>query len=274
MKQLGAKIKNLYLKHTSLTIVLIISIIIVVFYLATLNVPEVFPGGGQILNIACQLSIGYIINYLFFYINVYSPKYDNEQKAFSSTELLIASLLEEIRTIENFFESFITLNYGNIRFPLGTIYYKNISTGARDFIDITKYLKTEYRNCQRCFEKIINNRYFYSLDDTIIELINDLQYSDFLGYMQRFQQVNEDFNRTMFAHNRYTSVLADSYVNFLDTAAQLTQKCNLSISSKKSYAILQDDELDEYLVFIKEKRELTKNSIVYGKYYIENSRVL
>lgn len=266
--------KTLYSRYKWLTIFLVGSIVIVISYYASYNLPELFSGAGRLFDFANQIAIGYIINFLFFIMNIYIPQLNAESKAAKACHLPIVSLLEEIRSIENIFSSFIKLHYGRIKYPSGIVYYQYPNSPGRSYIDITAYLKTEYSIIQRRFSSIVSNRYFGSLDTKIIELINDLQYSDFVDYLGQFQHCNGDMNDIIFGQNIYVDSLEISYIKFIGISVELQKITDAKISSPEQYSILEGAARDEYIKFIEEKRaSIPRERYMGSKYYIENNRI-
>lgn len=266
--------KKLYSRYKWLTIFLVISFVIVISYYASYNLPELFPGAGRLFDFANQISIGYIINFIFFIMNIHLPQINAEKKAAKACELPIVSLLEEIRNLENIFSSFIKLHYGRITYPSGTVYYQYPNSNGRSFIDITTYLKNEYAVIQRKFSSVVSNRYFSMLDTEIIELINDLQYSDFLDYLKRFPYCDGDLNDIGFGKNCYVDTLEMSYIKFISLSQKIQQRINANLSQQKQFVILEGSALTEYIKFIEEKRAvIPPEKHKYSEYHIENNRI-
>lgn len=266
--------KKFYKRYRWLTICGILSIIVIILYFATYTWPELFPGAGRLFEILFQISIGYIINFIFFVVNIYLPQLTLENKAAQVCELPIVSLLEEIRDIENVFSSFIKLNYGRITYPTGIVYYKYPDTEGRAFIDITYYLRHKHSDMQRCFSSVVSNRYFNSLDTKVIELINDLQYSDFVMYLRHFTYCDGNMNNSVFGHNKYTKTLEESYQEFLRIARKLQVETDANLSSLKQFSILEGDEREKYIRFIEEERaKHAADGQKCEKYYVGNSQI-
>lgn len=72
------QIKKFYAKNIAIIIILAVSIIIIISYLLTVNVPELFPGAEKWFNLLFQLSVGYLINFMFYVTQVYIPKYKRD----------------------------------------------------------------------------------------------------------------------------------------------------------------------------------------------------
>lgn len=264
---------KLFRQHRWLTIVCIISVLIVVVYFITYTTPELFVGAGRLFDIITQIAIGYIINYVFFIVNVFLPQIQSEEKAFKMCELQIISLIEEINRLENIFSSFIKLNYGRIEYTTGTIYYKYPSSDGCSFINITNYLKSEYGVLSRYLNSITSNRYFHQLNVDIVELVNDIQYSDFLGYLNRFSYHNGDLPGVIFGHNKYSAVLSDAYVMFLDSFHRLKDMFCDKSTKQDPFIVLEGKPKDEYIAFIEEHRMKHNKPRENSEVYVENKRI-
>lgn len=60
-------------RNTLISAFFIISIVIITSYYLTLDLPELFRGAEQWFNLLFQLSVGYIINFMFYITQVYVP---------------------------------------------------------------------------------------------------------------------------------------------------------------------------------------------------------
>lgn len=69
-----------YKEHKWLTWLLIVSIFIIGFYLATLDIPEIFRHAGDMLFVAETLSLSYIASFIFFLVQVYFPDKRKQEK--------------------------------------------------------------------------------------------------------------------------------------------------------------------------------------------------
>ena len=73
--------RKLCVRYKWLMLFLLISVVIVISYYASYNLPELFPGAGRLFDFAYQISIGYIINFIFFLLNVFHPQIEAENKS-------------------------------------------------------------------------------------------------------------------------------------------------------------------------------------------------
>lgn len=60
-------------KNKWITVFFFVSVLIIVSYILTMDLPEVFHGAEKWYNLFFQLSVGYIINFMFYITQVYIP---------------------------------------------------------------------------------------------------------------------------------------------------------------------------------------------------------
>ncbi len=88
-------------KNILISIILVFAIFIVISYIITKDMPELFRYAEDIYNVLFQLSIGYIISFVFYVLQVYIPnvkqtKYTND--CINSRLFTIISKMEELFT--------------------------------------------------------------------------------------------------------------------------------------------------------------------------------
>jgi hypothetical protein len=85
-------------RNTIIFIFFIVSIIIIVSYILTINLPELFVGAEHWFNLLFQLSIGYIINFLFYITQVYIP---NNKRDLTIRQCISARLNKIIQDMQS-----------------------------------------------------------------------------------------------------------------------------------------------------------------------------
>lgn len=75
------KVKRFIKLNKLITIFLGIAIFIIISYMASMNYTEWFSGAEMLFNLFFQLSIGYIINFIFYVTQIYVPNYKRDQLA-------------------------------------------------------------------------------------------------------------------------------------------------------------------------------------------------
>lgn len=91
--------KRFIKENKIITAIFLICFTIVLAYLLSLDLPEWFRHANDLFNIICQLSIGFIINFIFYVTQVYIPKRKKEKTCFN----VISIRLSRIQTSMNSF---------------------------------------------------------------------------------------------------------------------------------------------------------------------------
>lgn len=274
MKNIIRYCKILFRTQFALVITCVFAIEVVILYHVTYNLPELFTGAGRLFDLIYQLALGYIINFIFYIVNVFKPQIEKEERAFCNCKAYIDGLLCAIQRIETIFSSFIRLEKCTIHFETGTIYYKYPDSGGRSFICISEYLhgKASYL-LQKRLKEITSNRYFNELDGRIVELVNEIQYGDFINYLNMISNCKEDLNTVLFPTSQYRNTLESSYDKFINTTYKLAEMCEITLSKPKKYITLKETELKDYLSYIEEQRKKCKTHIQGQSYYVDNNRI-
>lgn len=170
----------------------------------------------------------------------------------------IRHLLREIRSIESLFASFIRLDNEKIFYAPEVngriLFYKDPSSNYRSFIDIDGFLRNEYSVLNNLFDQIVANRFFATLDHRIIELVNELQYSDFQYYLNLLSDYQADYNGKMIGVRSDADSFEAAFKKFLSLAKELEFESGSQIDNRVIYVLLEGNELDEYKAFIKQER--------------------
>ncbi len=76
-----------------------ISILVSFLYILSLDKKEWFPHAGDWFNLLFQLSVGFIINFIFYVTQVYIPQYKQKMEASRCIEIRIAGIVCHMREI-------------------------------------------------------------------------------------------------------------------------------------------------------------------------------
>lgn len=68
------RFKSYNSEHTTLSLFLLMSTIILFIGWLYRDVPEIFNGGDEIYDYIITIVLGYLVSYVFYYINIYRPK--------------------------------------------------------------------------------------------------------------------------------------------------------------------------------------------------------
>lgn len=76
-----------------------ISILVCFLYILSLDKKEWFPHAGDWFNLLFQLSVGFIINFIFYVTQVYIPQYKQKMEVSRCIEIRIAEIVGHMREI-------------------------------------------------------------------------------------------------------------------------------------------------------------------------------
>ena len=80
-------------KNKWITLFFFISMFIIVSYILTMDLPELFDGAEEWYNLLFQFSVGYIINFMFYITQVYIPNTKRTSTVQASISKRISMLL-------------------------------------------------------------------------------------------------------------------------------------------------------------------------------------
>lgn len=96
---LGSKMKQIQTfikRNTWITLFFAVSVVIIVSYILTMDLPELFDGAEEWYNLFFQLSIGYIINFMFYITQVYIPNNKRDKKVKECISLRLSQLVRDM----------------------------------------------------------------------------------------------------------------------------------------------------------------------------------
>ena len=83
-----------------------------------------------------------------------------------------------------------------------------------------------------------------------------------------------DLNDTLFGQNVYVDSLESSYIKFIGIFKELQKLIGARISPQKKYSILEGTALEEYIIYIEEKRAtIPPEKYKYSECHIEGNRI-
>ena len=92
------KIKIFIKRNKIIFAFFIISIIVVAAYYLTMDLPELFNGAERWFNLLSQLSIGYIINFIFYVTQVYIPNNKRDSMARKNVSIRVKQIVGNMRS--------------------------------------------------------------------------------------------------------------------------------------------------------------------------------
>ncbi len=107
-KAVMVKIKRFFNNNRKLSYITIAAVVVVLSYYLSYNYSEIMPGIDKWYELLVTLSIGFIVNCIFYVFQVYMPKYEDEIRVQKTLEAklydLYCSLIEGMELSQLFFE--------------------------------------------------------------------------------------------------------------------------------------------------------------------------
>lgn len=233
-------------RNKILTICSIIAGIIVLSFYATINIPEAIPGIGKWYSLINDLSIGVLINLIFFIFQIYIPELKDESENLNKiNSLIVGSVLKPMSDIIQIYENNVVVNNDNkIGIKQKVFYY--MVDGNEHGAWMSKFdLKNDVSNFQSEFEDnlqgVIQLLIHMRVNSKIMSLLIDLKLSSFL---ERFEiaTIAYYFDDT---NNQWNFLdLSDEFNEFRD----LYHKLSIELKYKgKKFIIPNEAEVGEYL---------------------------
>ena len=173
------KKKTIFQEHLFLTFGLAISIFIAMSYI----ILEIFfKINNNILNVLSQISVGYIINFLFFLTQIYLPRKQKYEEAFNNNKLDLLNIKKSIANIISIVTSLVKIEGGFISYKNGEIYVKEADTFS--FLEIESEINSNIKIIEDCIRNLNKNVLFLQCNEYIITMISKLQSNQFIDNIQ------------------------------------------------------------------------------------------
>lgn len=219
-----------FIKLNKLIVIFFVaSIIIIVSYILTMNLPSLFMGAEQWFNLLFQLSIGYIINFMFYITQVYIPNNNRDLVVHQCISIRLNNIIKNMRSV------FSVLEPNYIENHIGDEYTRN---ELRQFLklrfsDTVRVLNARYttRNdlvyftvrewLSECISKTENEidnlfKYYSShISVDLMELLEDILNSDYHSTMKILLVAPKDVN--------FTQSCEDMFFSYYDLICRLEE---------------------------------------------------
>lgn len=223
----------------------IIAIIIIFSYYLFIDFPELIAGIDKWYKLLCDLSLGVLINFVFFLFLIYLPGIQEEKKAFlmikPRLEIVLRDMQELILVMRHYFPE---IESAKLQVLEQRIYYKLVPITsvdglgwAREFDFYTSITNIKRSiNCQ--IKRIASNIYFSQGNKELIESISNFQVNDFLKHIEIAQ--NCKYNST-FTFSDIPKSFSD-FCYIFERLKELGVECQ-----EKRLVILNDVEKQKFL---------------------------
>ncbi|TEB12297.1 hypothetical protein Psfp_03778 [Pelotomaculum sp. FP] len=195
-------------RNTLIFAFFIVSVIIITSYIFTTNLPELFAGAEHWYNLLFQLSIGYIINFMFYITQIYIPNSKRDLTVRQCISARLNGIIRDMRSsISSLAQLYLENHTGdeykedelnqllNLRFS-DKVQVLNASRTTRDnFVYFT--VREWLSECIRKTENGIDSLYKYYASDISVDLmlsLEDVLNSTYHTMMKTLLAVPNDVN--------------------------------------------------------------------------------
>ena len=169
-----------------LSCILGVSIIIILAYILSINFKEWTPMLGEIFTLLYNLSVSYVVAYVFYLVQVYIPDKEKNDNAMSIIKPDIEALLVDMDTVIKYCESSFKENGDFI------VVSENCS-----IINSDRFIRLQ-KDIDRDIRKISNPIICKNLDDKFLELITQIEKNIFTKYLDENIKKNIKDNKIYF----------------------------------------------------------------------------
>lgn len=188
-KKEGIKMKELWKENKVLCVSTVIAVLIIFSYNASYNLPELIAGINVWYKLLNDLSIGVIINFLFYIFQIYIPTCAKRKKAYKIASPNLEWLYFLMSDIILFAEKFIKISNDNtMEMPNGKRYLLRHDLGSSKgwliTMEFSKLGIERYNNqINHTLEKITSNFMYSNNSNELIESLSMLQNNPFMKYL-------------------------------------------------------------------------------------------
>lgn len=189
---------SIFIKRNKLIFIFfVLSTIIIVSYIVTINLPELFLGVEHWYNLLFQLSIGYIINFIFYITQIYIP---NNKRDLTVRKCIYARLNKIINDMKYEFSSLAKVYIPDHK---GDIYTEE---ELNQLLQLKAFDKLEILNARLT---TYTNNVFFKVGEWILGQIGkienqiDIVYKYYIGYisedlMSLFEEIlNSEYHQNL-----------------------------------------------------------------------------
>lgn len=183
-------IKHFAKRNKVLFTLFVIAVSITLSYYITYDMPESIPGIEKWYKLSSDLSIGVVINFIFYVFQVYIPRQEEEKSTFLIIESDLIKICNRIQEILLVMQTFLTnFENGEVRVTENSVYYLKMAAidsaegWARHF-DLYYDFGPLKKTIVETTDRLLSSSLLQSCDKEIIELLGQLQRNEFLRALE------------------------------------------------------------------------------------------
>lgn len=178
--------KILWKENKILCIITTISVLIIISYIITYDMPELIPGIGLWYTLFYDLSLGVLINFLFFIFQLFLPNLKKQKTAFNIAKPKLEWLYFLLSDIILSTDNYVKINDDEtLEVPADTKYFIRHNVDANEGWLIRMDFSLEgieryYNQVVKTLDEITSNISYANNDYELIETLSKLQRNEFL----------------------------------------------------------------------------------------------
>lgn len=179
----------LWKENRLICVLSIFSLLIALSYVATYNMPEKIPGIRKWYSFGYDISLGIMVNFVFFMFQLFIPNQEKRRQAFLVIKSDLESLYWKLSDIELCTGRYIQINSDNIVVSSGVHYFIRCNESSEEGwltrMDLSIDGIEDYCNyIEKDISKIMNNSIYSNNAYELIKNISDLQSNEYLKYLK------------------------------------------------------------------------------------------
>lgn len=191
-----------------ITGILLLSIVIIISYLASLDMPEWFKNAGDVFNLFYNLAIGYCVSFIFYLLQVYIPLLKKTEKV---NEQIHRRLLFLSNDMNELIKEVVKVQFKDIpKEPYTEDQLKELlnvvtsqklkiakletsRTGYLDYFTLKEWLRTRIISVEKDIDRLLTY-YAEYLDADVVADLEEILNTSIHTYVKSIIGSTEDFN--------------------------------------------------------------------------------
>lgn len=254
-----------------LSIFAIISILIIMkcYYFENIDfIKNVVIISGKDEELFIDISIGYIVSYIFYIMQIYIPEKIKKIKFQKNNEQSISGIINDIKELVICIENFYHIQKeGDIQIlSQKNIVVKLLNENTTNCCWCTRFYKSDLLEKHNLFDNIANK--INKVKDTILLQYMDIEFIELLEKVQQEIICIKKIIQSTEKNNQIQNISKELYAN-LDELKKNLLKFNKYIKvEKNNYQVANFEEMKKFETMIQEKQDIIKqpeNSKLYLK---------
>ena len=207
-----SSIRRFIKRNTVLFVVFLLAVTITLSYYLTYNLPEMIPGIEKWYKLSSDLSIGIIINFIFYVFQVYIPRREEETASLATINPDLNKICDGMQDVILIIQGFVPgYRTGNFNVAKHSIYYMQAESTpvekgwTRHFDLFTDFVPLK-KKISNSTERLFSLPLIQTCEKELIETLGNLQQNDFLHLLEGVSasKFNPEYNYNDF-YCKYTS---------------------------------------------------------------------